>query len=119
MSLALLLALQSVPAAPPAPATPAPPAPAPAPLAVDFDLAQVKPADRCASEGDVSEILVCGRRPGGTYDLAKWARVFETGPLRAETAIGRRATAGAYVESAAMPGGAVSKRAMVGVKIKF
>lgn len=108
MSLALLLALQ---AAPQAPAEP---------LRIDFDLAQVKPADPCATGvGGGSDIVVCGRRPGGAFDFEKWERVFRTAPLLAERSIGPGAVARAYVESVAMPGGQVSKRAMVGVKIGF
>ncbi|HEX8623569.1 MAG TPA: hypothetical protein VF782_00680 [Allosphingosinicella sp.] len=107
MKLALLLALQ---AAPPAAA---------GPLPIDFDLAKVKPADSCETGGGGSEIVVCGRRPGGTYDLEKWERVFRNSPLVAERSVGRGAVARAYVESVAMPGGQVSKRAMVGVKIGF
>lgn len=112
MSLALLIALQSASAA------------AAAPLPVDFDLADVKPADPCAGVGvgdggDGTEIRVCGRRPRGAYDLDRWAQVFETGPVRAEKGIAPGAVARAYTESVEMPGGAVSKRAMVGVKVKF
>jgi hypothetical protein len=107
MRLALLLALQ---AAPPAPADPLP---------IDFDLARVKPADPCATGGAGSDIVVCGRRPRGTFDMEKWERVFRTGPLLAEKSIGGGAVARAYVESVAMPGGQVSKRAMVGIKIGF
>ena len=106
MSLALLLALQSAPQ---------PPA---APLAIDFDLAKVKPADPCKSDGRGSDIVVCGRR-ARDYDMEKWTRIFETEPLKAEVGIGGGGVARAYVESVAMPGGQVSKRAMVGVKLKF
>ena len=108
MSLALLLALQAAPPAPDGPLLP-----------TDFDLAAVKPADRCGTGGGGADIVVCGRRPPGAYDFEKWERVFRTGPLRAETAIGGGAVASAYVESVAMPGGQVSKRAMVGVKLGF
>jgi hypothetical protein len=107
MSLALLLALQ---AAPQAPAEP---------LRLDFDLARVKPADPCATGGGGSDIVVCGRRPRADYDLEKWERVFRTAPLLAEKSIGPGAVARAYVESVAMPGGQVSKRAMVGIKVGF
>jgi hypothetical protein len=107
MKLALLLALQ---AAPQAPAVP---------LAIDFDLARVKPADPCETGGGGSDIVVCGRRPGGAYELEKWERVFRTKPLIAERSIGRGAVARAYVESVAMPAGQVSKRAMVGIKMGF
>jgi hypothetical protein len=108
MSLALLLALQ---AAPPA---------SPEPLAsIDFDLARVKSADPCRTGGAGSDIVVCGRRPPGAYDFEKWERVFRTRPLLAEKEIGPGAVLRAYVESVEMPGGQISKRAMVGVKVKF
>jgi hypothetical protein len=109
MSLALLLALQ---AAPPPSAEPLP--------SIDFDLAGVKPADPCRTGGGPgSDIVVCGRRPGGVFDFEKWERVFRTRPLLAERSIGRGAVARAYVESVAMPGGQVSKRVLVGVKVAF
>ena len=107
MRLALLLALQT-----------APQAPGGAP-AFEFDLAKVKPSDPCESGGRGSDIVVCGRRPRGDYDIEKWARIFGTEPLVAETSIGRGATVRAYGESVAMPGGQVSKRAMVGIKLPF
>ncbi|HEX8064544.1 MAG TPA: hypothetical protein VF535_15185 [Allosphingosinicella sp.] len=111
MSLALLLALQ---AAPPAPAAPA------APLPIEFDLAKVKPADPCETGGGGgSDIVVCGRRPRGDYEYEKWERLFRTDPLVAEIGIGPGAVARAYVESVQMPGGQISKRVMVGVKVKF
>ena len=107
MALAVLLALQA--------AAPAPPAAAP----IDFDLARVKPSDPCAG-GATSEIVVCGRRPGrGDYDLEAWEKVFREKPLIAEIGVGGGAKARAYVESAPMPQGQVSKRAMVGIKIGF
>jgi hypothetical protein len=113
MSLALLLALQ---AAPPAPAEPQARA---GPLPIAFALATAKPADPCgAAPSEASDIVVCGRRPG-VYDFEKWERMFEAGPLVAETSLGGGAVARAYVESVEMPNGQVSKRAMVGVKIKF
>jgi hypothetical protein len=105
MSLALLLALQA-----------APPAPAERPLPIDFDLAKVKPGNPCKSGG--SDIVVCGRRPG-TYDYETWERIFRTDPLLAEKGIGPGAVVRAYGESVEMPGGQVSKRAMVGVRVKF
>ena len=106
MSLALLLALQ---AAPPESA---------APLPIDFDLAKVKPGDPCRTGGGGTEIVVCGRRPG-TFDFEKWERVFRTDPLLAETALGPGTVARAHVESVAMPGGQISMRALVGVRLKF
>ena len=109
MSLALLLALQ---AAPQATAGPLP--------EIDFDLARVKPADPCRTGGGGgTDIVVCGRRPAGDFDFDKWERVFRTKPLTAETPIGPGAVAGIWVESVEMPGGQVSKRLLVGVKVKF
>jgi len=109
MSLALLLALQAPPQAPASAA----------PLPIDFDLAQVKPGDPCRTGGGGgSDIVVCGRRPG-TYEYEKWERLFRTEPLLAEKGIGPGTVARVYVESVAMPGGQVSKRAMVGVRVKF
>lgn len=103
MSLALLLALQA----------------APQPLPLDFDLARVKPANPCETGGAGSDIVVCGRRPKADYDYEKWEREFRTVPLVAETSIGGGAKARVYVESVEMPGGQISKRAMVGVKLGF
>lgn len=107
MRLAMLLALQA-----------SPEAPAP-PLAIDFDLARVKPSDPCETGGGGSDIVVCGRRPSADFDLEKWERVFRTAPLVAEKGIGPGAVIRAYAESVGMPDGQISKRAMVGVKIKF
>jgi hypothetical protein len=107
MSLALLLALQAAPQA------------AGEPLRIDFDLAHVKPADPCRTGGGRgSDIVVCGRRPG-TYEYEKWERLFRTGPPLAEKGIGPGAVVRAYTESVEMPGGQVSKRAMVGIKMGF
>ncbi|HYG46713.1 MAG TPA: hypothetical protein VD846_02125 [Allosphingosinicella sp.] len=109
MSLALLLALQ-----------PAPPAPGPRLLPVDFDLAEVKPADPCRTgAAGASDIVVCGRRPGGVFDFTKWEREFRTRPLLAEKGIGPGTVIRAYGESVGMPGGQISKRAMVGLRLKF
>ncbi len=107
MSLALLLALQGAPGA------------SAAPLPIEFDLAEVKPVDPCTTGGGGSDIVVCGRRPRARFDFEKWEREFRTTPLLAEKPIGRGAVARAYVESVEMPGGQVSKRALVGVRIGF
>jgi hypothetical protein len=107
MSLALLIALQAAPQA------------SAEPLRLDFDLAKVKPADPCQTGGGGSDIVVCGRRLRADFDMEKWERVFRTEPLTAETSIGRGATARAYGESVAMPGGQTSKRAMVGIRLGF
>jgi hypothetical protein len=109
MSLALLLALQAAPQAPAEPLMP-----------IDFDLARVKPADACETGGaGGSDIVVCGRRPGGVNDMEKWEREFRTKPLLAEKAIGRGAVVRAYTEAVEMPGGQISKRGMVGVRLGF
>ena len=114
MALAFLLALQA--AAGPA---------VPGVTAVDFDLAeatkrqQAQAAAGCGQPG-AGEIVVCGRRPGaGDYPLEKWERVFREEPLVAEKRIGRGAVARASVEQVELGSGQVSKRAMVGVKLKF
>ena len=111
MGLALWLALQaSAPSAPPT-AIPS-----------DFDLATFRLADgpgRSCAARDSSEIVVCGRRPsGGDYPFEAMARLFEPKPVVAETSLGG-VTARAYVESATMPDGTVSKRLMVGIKLPF
>ena len=107
MRLALLLALQTAPQAPALPP------------ALEFDLAKVKPSDPCESGGGGSDIVVCGRRPRGDYDIEKWARIFAAEPLVAEKGIGPGSTIGAYIDSVPMPGGQISKRALVGIKVKF
>lgn len=111
MKLALLLALQAAPQA--APQEPA------VLLAVDFDLATAKPSDPCATGARGSDIVVCGRRPRAVFDLEKWERIFRTAPLVAERSIGTGSTVGVYVDSVPMPGGQVSKRALVGIKMGF
>ena len=108
MALGILLAIQA-----------AAPAPAPSLVPVEFDLGKVKPSDPCAG-GATSEIVVCGRRVGqGDYDLEAWEKVFRDKPLIAEIGVGGGATARAYVESAPMPQGQVSKRVMIGIKMGF
>ena len=107
MSLALLLALQA-----------APQAAAERPR-IDFDLADVKRSDPCETGGAGSDIVVCGRRPRADFDFEKWERLFRTDPLGAERSISSGAVVRAYTESVDMPGGLVSKRAMIGVKLKF
>ena len=97
------------------------------PVPSDFDLAalpeerpDLSAALRCGPErGEEEEIVVCGRRPKGEdYPIdskADYARK----PLRAEKDLGGGATGGIYVDSVAMPGGQVSKRITVGVKLSF
>ena len=115
MTVAYWLALQAASATAPAGLVP-----------VDFDLARLRrplagpvAAPRCAS-GDATAIVVCGRRSGGGYPLAEWARIFPPdGPLRAETSLGDGATGRIHAESVALDRGAVSQRAMIGVAIRF
>ena len=108
MTLSLLIALQAAASAP-AGAVP-----------VEFDLARAPPrapAQGCAP-GDASEIVVCGRR-GNPYRLHPLGDRYDEKPIVAETSIGRGASVRAYGDSVEMPGGQVSKRAMVGVKLRF
>jgi hypothetical protein len=115
MALALILAFQ-------AGAELAPPATVPA----DFDLAKVPSASQdpdpqrgCATE-DSSDIMVCGRRRrGNDYPMEEMERRYREKRLVAEVGIAPNASVRAYGESAEMPGGQISKRAMVGVKLRF
>ncbi|MDB5692099.1 MAG: hypothetical protein JWO81_1162, partial [Alphaproteobacteria bacterium] len=118
MSLALLLSFQAAAAAA------APVAPRDV-RAVDFDLAKyrsdanqgVESLFACApSPGP--DIVVCGRRRGGAYPLGEMGRIFEYGPLRAETRIGG-ANLDAHVESFTFSNGMISKRLMVRLKLPF
>lgn len=107
----LLIALQSAPA----------PAPPPAePHRVDFDLRTYKPSRDCGDTAGADTILVCGRRPGGgAYPLERMAKIFEPGPMDAETGLFGTVRGRAYVEEVPMPGGQVSKRVMIGIKLPF
>lgn len=118
MSLALMLVLQA--------AAPAAPAPA-APIAIDFDLATVRPIDfdlrgdrpGCRRDG-ASEILVCGQRPrGGAYPFAEMARRYATRPIVAEMGLGGNLTGDVHVESAPLDRGAVANRLMVRIRLPF
>jgi hypothetical protein len=114
MSLALLIALQAA-AAPVAD-------PKPVDLRkIDFDLSRYRPApSTCApAPGD---ILVCGRRPAasvGAAEMARLARLYEQGPIDAETGLTGNVRGRVYTEEVAMPGGQVSKRAMIGIRLPF
>ena len=110
MRLAMILALQAAPSVP----TP-----------VDFDLAKHRPSgpdltilQQCRP-GDPDEIVVCARRRGDGYPMAEMERRYATKPLMAETSIGPGATVRAYADSVEMPGGQISKRAMIGIKLPF
>ena len=117
MALAFLLALQA--------AAGSASAAVPGVTAVEFDLAeatkrqQAEAAKGCGQPG-AGEIVVCGRRPGaGDYPMEKWERIFRDEPLVAEKDIGGGAVARAYAEQVELGSGQVSRRAMVGVKLKF
>jgi hypothetical protein len=115
MSLALMLALQ---------AAAAPPAPLVAPI--DFDLARYRsgepglalPGRDCAGGG--AAIVVCGRRrSGGAYPLEEMERLFGSRALVAETGLTGAMRGRAFVESVEFPGGQISNRIMVGIKLPF
>jgi hypothetical protein len=110
MTLSLLIAFQA--AAVPAGAAP-----------IAFDLAKYRPAPDangpCAAQG-AGDIVVCGRREsGGDYPLSEMERQFREKPIVAERSIAPGTSVRAYGDSVAMPGGQVSKRAMVGVRLRF
>lgn len=117
MSLALMLALQAA----------APDAPAPAALAaIDFDLARFRPLDlsaampgRACNRSDPSTIVVCGRRTQGTYPLDEMASEFEPERIVAETGLIGNLTGNVRVEAVEFPGGQVSNRVMVGIRLPF
>jgi hypothetical protein len=113
VALALLLALQAAAAAPSGA------------IALDFDLAKLRPAEddpefRRACRGrDPTEIVVCGRRPGPDYPIEEMERLFREKPVRAEWDIGGGAQARVFVDQVEMPGGQVSKRIMFGIRTPF
>jgi hypothetical protein len=116
MSLLLLAGLQAAAAAA------APPSAPPAPRRIDFDLATYKagPDAGGCTPGDGSDIVVCGpRRTNGTYPYERMARIFESGPLDAETGLTGTLRGRAYVESVGLPSGFTSNRIMVGIKLPF
>jgi hypothetical protein len=125
MSLALLIAFQA--AAQGAAQGAAPPAPAPPPVDVrkmSFDLALYRPKPRnpFGCEPDPGGILVCGRRPAGGLsdaEMARLARLYEQGPIDAETGLVGNVRGRVYTEEVAMPGGQVSKRVLIGIKLPF
>ncbi|HEX8401032.1 MAG TPA: hypothetical protein VF628_04940 [Allosphingosinicella sp.] len=95
------------------------------PAPIDFDLARMIPNEAAlrigcrGGGGDASEIVVCARRRGGDYPVEEMARRYASKPLMAETGIAPDTSVRAYTESVPMPGGQTSKRAMVGVKLRF
>jgi hypothetical protein len=113
MSLALLIALQA--------ASPSEPPTADI-RKIDFDLSlyRLRPAPGCSpAPGD---ILVCGRRPAESLsadEMARLAKLYEQGPMDAETGLFGPVRGRIYTEEVAMPGGQVSKRAMIGIRLPF
>ena len=118
MALTLMLALQAAAAAP---------APAPPIAPIRFDLASLRagrsdPLGRArgCTSGDSAEILVCGRRSStGAYPLAEMTRRYAPGPIRAETRLFGSVVGRAYGESVVLDRGAVSHRAMIGIRLPF
>jgi hypothetical protein len=109
MALLLLLALQAA---------------APALTAVDFDLARLRAPDARPSQGagedEGAQVVVIGRRPPpNAYRLPELAGPWAERPVRAEISLGGGAVARAYVESVEFPGGQVSQRVMVGIRLPF
>jgi hypothetical protein len=115
MSLALLIALQAA-AAPAADRKPVDIRK----IHFDLSLYRLAPAADCSpAPGD---ILVCGRRPTAALsaaEMARLAKLYEQGPLDAETGLFGPVRGRVYTEEVAMPGGQVSKRAMVGIRLPF
>ena len=107
MPLLLLLVLQAA-----APALPA----------IDFDLARLRAPDARPSQdaGDGAQVVVIGRRPPpNAYRLPDLTGRWQERPVRAETSLGGGAVARAYVESVEFPGGQISQRVMVGIRMPF
>ncbi|MEA3061356.1 MAG: hypothetical protein QOJ94_1137 [Sphingomonadales bacterium] len=113
MSLALLIALQA-----------AAPGADPKPVdirTIEFDLSRYRPT-RSACAPAAGDILVCGRRPAGGVgagEMERLAKLFEQGPIDAETGLIGQVRGRVYTEEAGMPNGQISKRAMVGIKLPF
>lgn len=93
----------------------------------DFDLKEFERAAeagpgpgarrRCASD-DPNQIIVCGSRGQGQR-LEPLPDIYEKGPIMAETRLFGRVTGCVCLEKATMPGGAVSNRIVVGLKMPF
>ena len=118
MSLILIAALQAA-----APAAPQPMA------RIDFDLADIRPAEvdglrldplRDCPRASPDEILVCGRRPRrDDYPMEAMARLFAPQPIVAEMRLGGDLTGRAFVDSVVLDRGAVSNRVMIGITLPF
>jgi hypothetical protein len=129
MSLHLFMALQTA-----AVATPAAPAPPPAGSRwamvqsvvqefgrggpAGFDLRR---SGTCLTAAG-SDVMVCGPRRGGAgaYPIDYWARIFgPEPPIRAEMDLGGDVQGRIYSEAVPMDRGAVSNRAMIGIRWPF
>jgi hypothetical protein len=84
----------------------------------DFDLAKYRPSASCESEGPY-DVVVCGRRHEDRNRVLPIQGNFETGPLRAETAIGRNMKGSVDVDAVRFPNGTESKRLMVRLRVPF
>ena len=123
MSLSLALALQAAAAGTPDPGAPrwATPVLTASAVPADFDLARYRSAGgRCPAAG-AGEVLVCGpRRRVNAYPMEYWDRVFgPEPPLRAETDLGGGVQGRIHAEAVPMDRGAVSNRAMIGIRTRF
>lgn len=72
---------------------------------------------RCPPAPD-GAIVVCGSDPD-RFRIKPLATEFRNDPVQAEIGLGDGIKLDAHLDSATLVGGAVSKRVMVGVKLKF
>ena len=91
----------------------------------DFDLARYRTAGSgtCLPAAG-AEVLVCGPRRGGAGAwprdyLDQWARIFAPRPIRAEMDLGGNVQGRIYGEAVPMDRGAVSNRALIGIRWPF
>ena len=116
MTLLLLFALQAAAAPQPPPAQ----APAVDVRTIQFDLKLYRRSNGCSDPGAVGAIVVCGHRPKSeAYPLEQMAKLFEPGPLDAETGLFGTVRGRAFVDHAAYPNGEQANRIMVGIKLPF
>lgn len=90
----------------------------------NFDLARYRSQDDggCAGGGGNTDVVVCGRRRARAVDrrmMDYWASIYTPGPIRAETGLGGGLQGRAYLEDAPMDRGAISHRALIGVRTRF